>query len=382
MTVIYKRRQRLLKRGGETCFLWGARQTGKSTLLRELFPDSPWYDLLLSDKLLRLNIKPSTLREELLANPPGGPVIIDEIQKIPALLDEVQWLIVNKQMQFVLCGSSARKLKRSGGNLLGGRALRYELFPLIYEEVPDFDLIRALNNGLVPRHYLSNNPRQLLESYVADYLRQEIAQEAITRNIPGFSRFLESAVFSNGEIINYQNIARECGVSAPTVKEYFQILVDTLVARFIPSYRRRPKRRVITAPKFFLFDVGLANFLLKRGRIEPRSESFGKAFEHFILQELVAHSHYSGLSYDISYWRTASQLEIDFILGEHEVALQVKGVEYVLDHHLRGLVAFDEEYRTKHSIIVSMDPKPRQVGRITIMPWKIFLNRLWGDEIL
>lgn len=380
---MFKRNQHLAGRGSESCFLWGARQTGKSTLLKELFPDSPRYDLLLSDEYGRLRTRPSLLREELLAAPPGGaPVVIDEVQKVPELLNEVQWLIVNHGVQFILCGSSARKLKRSGANLLGGRALRFELAPLAYPEIPDFDLGRALNNGLLPRHYLAEKPVGLMEAYVGDYLREEIAAEALTRNIPAFSRFLESAAFSNGETLNYQNIASECGVSSPTAKQYFQILEDTLIARFVPSFQKRPKRRVIQAPRFFFFDVGLANFLLKRSAIAPRSENFGRAFEHFIFQELSAHSRYSGLHYPIAYWRTASQLEVDFILGDHQVAVEVKGTEQVVPHHLRGLRAFREEYKTKHSIVVSLDAKPRIVDGISILPWETFLKRLWSGELI
>ena len=380
---MYKRKQLLADRGAESCFLWGARQTGKSTLLKELFPESPRYDLLLSDEYGRLRTRPSRLREELLAEPPGSrPVVIDEVQKIPELLDEVHWLIVNQHVQFILCGSSARKLKRSGANLLGGRALRCELFPLVYPEIPDFNLLRALNNGLLPRHYQAANPHGLLEAYVGDYLKEEIAAEALTRNMPAFSRFLEASAFSNGEIVNYQNIAAECGVSAPTVKQYFQILEDTLIARFVPSFQKRPKRRVVQAPRFYLFDLGLANFLLKRGRVVPRGEAFGRAFEHFIYQELAAHSHYSGLHYPISYWRTASQFEVDFVLGDHQVAVEVKGTEQAAPHHGKGLKAFGDEYKTKHSIIVSLDAKPRLVDGIAILPWETFLKRLWAGEII
>lgn len=379
---MYKRKQVLAGRGEESCFLWGARQTGKSTLLKELFPDSPRYDLLLSVEYGRLRARPARLREELLAEPPGDtPVVIDEVQKIPELLDEVQWLIVNRRVQFILCGSSARKLKRSGANLLGGRALRFELAPLVYPEIPDFDLRRALNNGLLPRHYSAEKPLGLMEAYVGDYLREEIAAEALTRNIPAFGRFLESAAFSNGEILNYQNIASECGVSAPTVKQYFSILEDTLIARTVPSFLKRPKRRVIQAPRFYFFDVGLANFLLKRSAIMPRSENFGRAFEHFIYQELAAHSRYSGLHYPIAYWQTASQLEVDFILGDHQVAVEIKGTEQVVPHHLKGLKAFREEYKTKHAIVVSLDAKPRIVDGILILPWETFLQRLWAGEL-
>ncbi len=379
---MYKRLQQFRGLGTESCFLWGPRQSGKSTLLKTLFPSSPYYDLLLSNEFERLNRKPALLREELLANYPTSPVIIDEVQKIPQLLDEIQWLIVNKKIQFVLCGSSARKLKRGGGNLLGGRALRYELFPLVSQEIPNFDFLRALNHGLLPRLYQADEPELLGRSYVGDYLKEEIAAEALTRNVPAFARFLESASFSNGEMVNFTNIARECGVSSPTVKEYFQILTDTLLARFVEAFQKKSKRRIIQAPKFYLFDVGIANALLKRGAISAGSEIFGRAFEHFILQEIIAHSHYSGREYPISYWRTASGFEVDFILGDRDVALEVKGVAEVHSHHLRSMNAFQEEYKPKKEIVVSLDARPRTVNGITIMPWKIFLDDLWAGLII
>lgn len=380
---MYKRLQILQGMGEDSCFLWGPRQTGKSTLLEALFPDSPRYDLLKSDEFARLTTSPASLREELLLNPPGKrPVIIDEAQKIPALLDEAQWLMVNKNIQFILCGSSARKLKRGGANLLGGRALRYELHPLVYKEIPDFSLLHALNHGLLPRHYLAHNPQPLLQSYVGDYLKEEIAAEAATRNVPAFARFLEASAFSNGQTINYQNIASECGVSAVTAKEYFQILIDTLIGHFVPSFQKRPKRRVIHAPRFYFFDVGVANQLLKRGEIKRGSESFGQALEHFIFQELLAYSHYSGKNFDLAYWRTASQIEVDFILGNHEVAIEVKATKKVGGQHCRGLKAFCEEYSTRKNIVVSLDPKPRLADKIHIFPWQVFLEKLWSGEII
>ena len=260
----YSRIQKFNRLGRESCFLWGPRQSGKSTLLKELFPSAIYYDLLLSNEYARLNRNPSFLREELLAsNEFKGPIVIDEVQKVPALLDEIHWLIVNHKKQFILSGSSARKLKRSGANLLGGRALRYELYPLTSHEIPDFNLLRALNHGLLPRHYLSSHPQDLIAAYIGDYLKEEVAQEALTRNIPSFSRFLEAAAFSNGEMVNYKNVASECGVSAVTVKEYFQILQDTLIGALLTPYQKRPKRRVILAPKFYYFDVGIANFYCK-----------------------------------------------------------------------------------------------------------------------
>ncbi|MBI2645306.1 ATP-binding protein [Candidatus Uhrbacteria bacterium] len=379
---MYKRLQSFKGLLTESCFFWGPRQSGKSTLLKALFPHAPYYDLLLSDEFERLNRRPALLREELMGHLPAGPVIIDEVQKIPRLLDEIQWLIVNKNIQFILCGSSARKLKRGSGNLLGGRALRYELFPLVSQEIPEFNLLRALNHGLLPRHYEHDSPERLFRAYIGDYLKEEIAAEALTRNVPTFAKFLETAAFSNGEVVNYTNIARECGISSPTVKEYFQILVDTLLARFVPVFQKNAKRRVTQAPKFYFFDIGLANALLRRGVIAPGSEIFGRAFEQFIFQELVAHSHYSGLEYSVSYWRTTSGFEVDFILGDREIALEIKGVPEVHIHHLKGIRAFREEYKPKKTIIVSLDKNQRIVDGIQILPWELFLHDLWSGLII
>lgn len=376
------RKQSFESKGKESCFLWGARQTGKTTLLKYLYPETRYFDLLLSDEYERYLRRPSLLREILEGSDIPSPVIIDEIQRIPTLLNEVHWLIENRGIQFILSGSSPRKILREGGSLLGGRALRYELYPLVSAEIPDFDLLKALNSGLLPRHYLSNNPRKLLSAYIGSYLRDEIINEARIRNIASFSRFLEAAAFSNGEMVNYSYIAADCGVSSPTVREYFHILEDTLTGRFLQSFQKNPKRRVINAPKFYFFDVGIAGYLIKRGRIDYGSESFGKAFEHFIFQELYAHSHYSDLNYPVSYWRTASQLEVDFILGDHETAIEIKSTSMVNPRHLKGLKSFSEEYRVKRSIVVSTDPYPRQIDNVKILPWKEFLQRLWAGEII
>lgn len=378
----FRRMQTFDGLGDESCFLWGPRQSGKSTLLATRYPRAPYYDLLQSDLFARLQRRPALLREELLARPPHSPVILDEVQKIPNLLDEVHWLMVNRRTQFILCGSSARKLKRGGSNLLGGRALRYALFPLVSAEIPDFDLLRALNHGLLPRHYLAHHPLPLCRAYIGDYLKEEIAAEALTRNVPSFARFLEIAALSNGEIINYQNIARECGVSAPTAKEYFQILVDTLLAHIVPSFQKRAKRRVLHAPKFYFFDVGIANALLHRENIIEGSEVFGRAFEHLIVQEIIAHRHYSRLEYPIAYWRTTSGFEVDLVLGDRMAAIEVKGVREVQSHHLRGIRAFRDEYRPKRSIVVSLDPAPRVMDGITIVPWRDFFNALWSGNVI
>ncbi len=379
---MYIRKQVFSGLGQESAFLWGARQTGKSTLLKMLYPDAQYFDLLLNDEFERLQRSPALLREILSTFDPSSMTIVDEIQRIPALLNEIQWLIVNHNRKFILSGSSPRNILRSGANLLGGRAIRYELYPLVYPEINDFDLLKALNNGLLPRHYLSSNPKKLLSAYIGSYLKDEIMTEARTRNVSSFTRFLEVAAFSNGEMVNYANIASDCGVSAPTIKEYFQILEDTLTGRFLPSFQKKPKRRVILAPKFFYFDVGIANYLLKRGRIELGSEAFGRAFEHFIYQEIYAHSSYSDINYPVYYWRTASQLEVDFVLGDHEVAVEVKSTPLANIRHFKGLNSFADEYKVKRIILVTNDPYPRQVDKVSILPWQIFLQKLWAGEII
>lgn len=366
--------------GKHTAFLWGARQTGKSTLLRTLFPDAIRYDLLLSDQFLKLNRNPSIVRQECLAKGITRenqkiPIIIDEIQKIPLLLDEVHWMIENLGLSFILCGSSARKLKRGHANLLGGRALRYELYPLLAREIPEFNLERALNHGLLPSHYLDDSPARLQEAYVADYLREEILSEALARRLQVFARFLEAASFSNGEILNYQNIARDCGVSGNTVAGYFQILEDTLIGYAVPAFLKRAKRRVVQAPKFYFFDLGVVNFLAHRGRIEPGSELFGRAFEHFIFIQIKALLRYSGSLSTLSYWRTSSGFEVDFIIGDAEMAVEVKAVKDIHAGHLKGLRAFKEEHEAGRYVLVSLVDAPRRTeDGIEILPWREFLD--------
>jgi len=379
---IFNRKQQFPDASGQSFFLWGARQTGKSTLLKTQFPDALKFDLLLSDEYERFKRSPQLLREIVLADDADRMVIIDEIQRIPELLNEVHWLMANENTQFILSGSSPRKILRTETNLLGGRALRYELFPFVSDEIPEFDLLKALNNGLLPRHYLAENAQRMQSAYIGNYLRDEIAREAQIRNITVFSRFLESAAFSNGEILNYSNIATDCGISVNTVKSYFQILEDTLIGRFVPSYQFKPKRRVIQAPKFYFFDVGIANYLLHRTNVVFKSENFGYAFEHFIYQELYAHSHYAGVDYEISYWRTASQIEVDFILGKHQVAIEVKGTDNINPRHLRGLRAFMEEYEVEKAMVVCTEPYARKVDNIHILPWQVFLKQLWSGGII
>lgn len=374
---------------GQSAFLWGPRKTGKTTYLAHAFPDSRRYDLLQTDLFLTLMKEPHRLREEVAAldaRALARPIIIDEVQKVPALLDEVHWLIENRRATFILCGSSARKLRRGGANLLGGRAWGYRMFPLTSREVPDLDLLKALDRGLIPSHYLSPDPARALKAYVFDYIQEEVRAEGLARNIPAFSRFLDAMAFSNGEMVNFANAARDCGVDAKTVREYYQILSDTMLGELIPPYAKRAGREIITAaPKFYCFDTGLANALTGQRLEGLKGERAGKLFENFILMELLAYSAYSGRDFPVRYWRTKTGLEVDFILGE-TAAVEVKVGARVDGTELKGLRAFTEEHPAARAWVVCNEPRPRRAalgpGRhADILPWRIFLDRLWSGTV-
>lgn len=373
-----KRAIKLPPSGTETFFLWGPRQTGKSTLLKQVYPDALWVDLLRNEVYRRYLQNPEALRQELAAQS-AKQVVIDEIQKVPALLDEVHWLLENTPTQFAMSGSSARKVRRGAANLLGGRALRKELFGLTAAELgTKFDLGRMLNQGYLPRIYLSDRPKPLLDAYVSDYLREEIAAEAIVRNVPAFADFLNSAALGDTEQVNYSNIARESGVSSQTVKSYYEILVDTLLGRWLPAYRRRPKRRVLTAPKFYFADVGVVNHLARRGPLEPRSELFGKAFENWVHHELSAYASYAETFGTLSFWRLTSGAEVDFIVDDMKVAIEAKATTKVTDTHLRGLRDLVKDHpEVGERIVVSQEPRPRRTDDgILILSTSAFIERL------
>jgi uncharacterized protein len=369
--------------GVESFFLWGPRQSGKTTLLRARYPAARWIDLLKSEEYRRYLDQPELLRQELRAEP-AEHVVIDEVQKVPQLLDEVHWLIENTTTRFALCGSSARKLKRGAANLLGGRALRYELFGMTAGELGDaFDLDRALNRGYLPRIYAAERSGRMLSAYVADYLKEEIAAEGLVRNLPVFSRFLDVAALSDADLVNYSNIARDCGVSSPTVQSYFEILVDTLLGRWLPAYTRRPKRRVIQAPKFFFADVGVVNQLCKRGAIARGGELYGKAFENWLFHELTAAIAYGESSSQLSYWRLASGIEVDFVIDDMRIAIEAKASGRVTSDHLRGLRAIIEDHpRIERRIVVCLEPRRRRLDDgIEILPVKAFLDELAGGAL-
>lgn len=365
-------------------FLWGPRQTGKSTLLRSLYPNAHWIDLLDTDTLIGLTQRPAGLREEVAGLAPQQLVVIDEVQKIPGLLDEVHGLIESRRRVFALCGSSARRVRRTHANLLGGRALRFELFGFVSAELgKQFDLGRMLNHGYLPRHYLSDDPAPLIRAYVQDYLREEIMVEGLTRSLPVFSNFLSAAALSDGSTLNYATIARDCGVSAHTIREYFQVMVDTLIGRYLSAYLRRPKRRIMQAPKFYFADVAVVNVLAKRGRLQRGSELFGRAFENWVCHELSAYAQYSGKFHDLSFWRLSTGVEVDFIIDDMAYAVEAKASAAVHGDHLKGLRELVRDHpKTKKRFVVSLDPRPRVTDdRIEILPYAIFVERLWAGDL-
>lgn len=375
---------------GRSAFLWGARKCGKSTLLRTKFPDSLRFDFLRTDLYFEMAKRPSLLRERILAAKEehlAFPIILDEVQKVPQLLDEVHALIEDRGLSFILCGSSARKLKAGHANLLGGRAWRYHLHPLTWAELQtaglDPDLLTILNRGLIPSHFLEPEYKRSLQAYVYDYLKEEIMAEGLARNVPAYSRFLDAVAFSHGEIINHSNIARDSGVDSKTVREYFQILSDTLLGYSVePFAKTRGREVILKAPKFYLFDVGVAGILTRRTLEVEKGSEFGKAFEHFIFMELAAYRSYGGGDFPIRYWRTKAGAEVDFILGEGEVAIEAKSASRVDKEDLRGLSAFQEEWQPKKAILVCNEREPRKVGAIEVLPWREFLERLWAGKII
>ncbi len=379
---MYKRLILLNKNPNRSFFLWGTRQTGKSTLLRQLYPEAKVIDLLQSDTFALYVQKPSRLRDLDIGT---SFIVIDEVQKIPALLDEVHWCIENQKRVFALCGSSARKLGRGHANLLGGRALRYEMYGLSAHEIAEsFDLTRMLNHGYLPSHYdcHPSELKRLLLSYVGDYLREEVAAEGLVRNLSAFSDFLTMAALSDSEAINFASFARDLGVSAHTSREYFNILVDTLVAWYLPLYRQRPKRKAAASTKFYFSDVGAVNLLSKRNAIEPGSEVFGKAFENWIAHELRCYNQYRDHFHELSYWLSEKDEEVDFLVGDFLCAVEAKGVSRVRDDHLKGLKAIAAEHPSiQHRILVVYEGEPQlRADGIRILNYKDFIRELWAGS--
>ena len=384
---MFPRRLKLPPPGTRTFFLWGPRQVGKTTLLRQSYPDALWVDLLKADEFRRYATRPESLRLAIQSHGPGfrGQVVVDEILRVPALLDEVHWMIENLHVRFALCASSARKVRRGAASVLGGRALRYELRGLTSAELgAEFDLERIVNHGSLPRPYLDPEPDHLLESYIADYLKEEIAAEGMVRNLPIFADFLEAAALADTEMVRFSNVAQDCGVSSQTARAYYGILEDTLLGRWLPAWRKRPKRRVIHAPKFYFADVGVVNRLARRGELRPGSELFGKAFENWLFHEIGAYLSYRRSMERLSYWRLTGGTEVDFIVGDMRIAIEAKGAARIGSRHLKGLRTLTKDHpELQRRIVVCLESVPlRTDDGIEILPVRSFLDELWNDSLL
>jgi len=356
-------------------FLFGPRQTGKSFLIAHSLKDARVYNLLDNALFLDLNRHPGRLSEELMAR--DKLVVIDEIQRLPELLNEVHRMIEERGVRFLLTGSSARKLRRGGVNLLGGRARTQYLHPFTVKELDKhFDLKRVLNFGLIPSIYFSSDPNADLEAYTGNYLQQEIVAEGATRNIPAFSRFLKVAALCNASIVNFTKAANDAQVKRTTVYEYFEILKDTLIIHELPAFKKGSRRKPICSSKYYFFDAGVVRQLQGRGVLSEGTSEFGGAFETFLMHELVAFRDYRS-PVNLSFWRSTSGFEVDFIIDDH-TAIEVKAKSVITADDLRSLEAIADEYRFKRLVCVCLEKRPRKTGDIEIVPYQDFLGELWA----
>lgn len=359
-------------------FLFGPRGTGKTTWVKQSFPNAVYIDLLESRLFNDLLADPQRL-VNFIPNNFNDWIIIDEVQKIPELLNEVHRLIEKHKYKFILTGSSARKLRRKGPNLLAGRALNYSMHPLTAIELgKDFDLNHSLMFGNLPSVYVESNPKDYLESYIKTYLQEEIQQEGLTKNLGRFSRFLEAASFSQGSVLNISEVSRECAIERKVVENYFTILEDLLLAYKVPIFTKRAKRRLVAHPKFYFFDVGIYRTLRPMGPLDAPEEIEGISFESLLFQELKAINDYYGLGYKIYYWRTSNNLEVDFVLyGERGLkAFEIKRRGRVPSSELRGLKAFLKDYPTAKAYYIYGAERRMSEGDIDIIPLDYALKNL------
>lgn len=361
-------------------FLLGPRSTGKTFLLRKLLPNKKcvYINLLSADTFLRLSTE-AALLGELLGT--YKMAVIDEIQRMPELLNEVHNLIEDKKARFLLTGSSARRLKREHANMLGGRAGMLIFSPLVYPEISNFNLEKYLLYGGLPRVYDSDDPKLELEAYISVYLEQEIKLEANLRHLEPFSRFLKSAAFNNGELINYTNIASDSSVPASTVREYYTILEDSLVGIIIEPWLESKKRKAIQTAKFYFFDTGVCNYILGIQHLDRNTNLWGKLFEQFICMELKAYLSYFQRKKKLMFWRSINKQEVDFVI-DNEIAVEVKSTKKILPSHMLGINALKEEKIFKKFYIVSEDKLERVSEGVSIMHWTSFLKALWNEEIV
>lgn len=378
---------RLLEPPRESFFLFGPRGTGKSTWIRERFPNAPRYDLLDTGEALRLLAEPATLWHELRGLPPGAWAVLDEVQKAPAVLDSVHRLIEERRVRFVLSGSSARKLRRGGANLLAGRAITVSMPPLVSRELSfEMDLPERVRLGMLPQAVTGAEPAAFLRSYVETYLMEEVKAEALTRNLGGFARFLEIAARQNGQVTNAAGIARDAGISRRTVDGYFEILTDTLLGGWLRAWRSKLGNRQVRGNKFFFFDSGVARACSGRLPYPPTPEEAGPLLETLVLGELRTYVQYRGLHYPLYYWRNYSGAEVDLLCetGSGFVAVEIKSSRRWDRRFGRGFRHLERELGQDRlrCFGVYLGERPARFGRITVLPCLDFLRRLWAGDIV
>ncbi len=363
-------------------FLFGPRATGKSTLIKQqLQISASIIDLLDSRLYLKLLDAPYELESIINSKQAGKIIVIDEIQRVPELLNEVHRLIENRKMTFLLTGSSARKLRRGKANLLAGRVWEANLFPLTWQEISDFDLQRYLRYGGLPAVYLSDYPDEELDAYVNTYLKEEIMAEGLIRKLPPFARFLKTIALANTEMINFSKIANDCQVPPSTVTEYIGLLEDTLVGFLLPAWTASRKRKAIAKGKFYFFDTGVTHTLAGTKTLDRNSNLYGKSFEQFIGMEIRAFLNYRRKGAELSYWRSTHGYEVDFLIGQ-EIAVEVKASQKITKRDFKGLKALKEEGVFKKYILVSQDPINTSDGNVMTVYWENFLDDLWSDRIV
>jgi predicted AAA+ superfamily ATPase len=362
-------------------FLLGPRQTGKSFAIRAQLSPAKIYDLLLHDTFRKLSYNPSLIREEWKKE--DQLIVIDEIQKLPELLDEVHWMIENRGVRFLLTGSSARKLRKVGPNLLGGRARLLRFHPFVRAELnSSFDLQKTLQIGTLPGIYFSDDPERDLDAYLSLYIQQEIANEGLTRNLPAFSRTLEVAALCQAEQTDFTAISSDAQVPRTTVHEYFQILEDTLMIHKLEPWEGAKKRKAVATSKYYFFDWGVARKLQGIGEITPKTPLYGKAFESYLFHELRSFCDYRDVK-SFHYWRTPTGEEVDFILN-NEVAIEVKAKATLSRADFKGLLKLSEEKKLKKLLLVYLGPErnPEEFSKIKVLHYTKFLDQLWTGEIL
>lgn len=364
-------------------FLFGPRSTGKTYLIKQQLGDRCIiFDLLKGDLFLRLSADPSEIEGMIDAKEHDAlPVVIDEIQRVPALLNEVHRLIEERQIRFLLTGSSARKLKKEHANLLAGRAWNAELFPLTSSEIPNFNLNKYLRYGGLPQVYPSPHPEEELDAYVNTYLKEEIQAEGLIRKLPPFSRFLRTAALSNGQILNFTEVASDSQVPPSTVREYYAILVDTLVGFFLEPWTRSKKRKAIQTAKFYFFDTGVTHTIAGTKHLDRNSDAYGISFEQFIGMEIRAYLSYSRTKEPLTFWRTTHGFEVDYLIGDH-TAIEVKSTHKVSSRHFKGLKALQEEGIFKQYLLITQDKISVKKDDISTMHWTDFLKKLWDGAVV